>query len=155
MSSAAEQFNAIYKANLDAARQYALISAEGAERMLHLPIEATREFLVKGSAVKGSDQLPTMWLGTSLSQALADWPALYQDNMQKAMDVTRTYLKTVTKAQSELARFIQEQAALTNQSFVEGVQALAGAASAGSEITASAIRPAAEPAEHKAKKAAA
>jgi len=150
MSSAAEQFNAIYKANLDAARQYALISAEGAERMLHLPIEATREFLVKGS-----DQLPTMWLETSLSQALADWPALYQDNMQKAMDVTGTYLKTVTKAQSELARFIQEQAALTNQSFVEGVRALAGAASAGSEITASAIRPAAEPAEHKVKKAAA
>lgn len=154
MSSAAEQFNAIYKANLDAARQYALISAEGAERMLHLPIEATREFLVNGS-----DQLPTMWLETSLFKALAAWPALYQDNMQKAMDVARTYLETATKAQSELARFAQERAAITNKSLIEGVQALANAASAereiaASAIAASAIRPAAELAEHKHKKAA-
>jgi Phasin protein len=154
MSSAAEQFNAIYKANLDAARQYATMSVEGAERMLQLPIEATREFVIKGS-----DQFTTMWLDTSLFKALADWPALYQDNMQKAMDVARTYLETATKAQSELARFIQEQAAITNKSLLEGVQALANAASAESEIAASAIaasaiRPAAELAEHKHKKAA-
>jgi hypothetical protein len=49
---------------------------------------------------------------------------------------------------------MQEQAALTNKSFLEGVQGLASAASTGSEIAASAIRCAAEPVEHKPKKAA-
>lgn len=149
MSSVAEQFDAICKVNLDTARQYATMSVEGAERLLQLPIEAAREFFVKGS-----DQFTTTWRETSFSKALADWPTVYQDNVQKANDVTRTYLETVAQAQAEFARLLQEQAALANKNFVEGVQALANATSAGSEIATSAITHAAEPAEHKPKKAA-
>jgi hypothetical protein len=148
MSSAAEQYNAIYKANLDATRQYATIYMEGVEQMFQLPMQAMRDLF------KTSEQLGATWLETSLSKALADWPALYQDNMQKAMEAMRAYVETATKAQGELARFMQEQAALTNKGFLEGVQALASAASTGSEIAASAIRRAAEPVEHKPKKAA-
>jgi hypothetical protein len=149
MSSAAEQFNAICKVNLDAARQYATMCVEGAQRMLQVPIEAAGEFFGKGS-----DQFTTMWRESSLSKALADWPTVYQDNMQKAMDVTRAYLETVTRVQTEFARSIQEQAVLVNKNVVEGVQALASAASASSEIATGAVRHAAEPAEHKPKKAA-
>lgn len=149
MSSAVEQLNAIYKANLDAAQQYIHMSVEGAERLLHLPLEVTGE-----PFVKSSDQFITMWLETGLSKALAQWPGLYQDNLQKAMDVTRQYLETTTKAQNELGRFIQEQGALVNKSLLDGVQALASAAIAESEIAVSAIRPVAEPAEQKPKKAA-
>jgi len=148
MSSAVNQFNAIYKANLDATRQYATTYMEGVEQMLQLPMQAARDFF------KSSEQLNATWLETNLSKALADWPALYQDNIQKTMEAARAYIETATKAQGELARFMQEQAALTNKSVLEGVQVLASAASTGSEIAASAIGRAAEPVEHKPKKAA-
>jgi hypothetical protein len=148
MSSAAEQFNAIYKANLDATRQCATFYMEGVEQMFQLPMQAVRDLF------KTSEHLGAAWLETNLSKALADWPALYQDNMQKVMEAMRAYVETATKAQGELARFRQEQAALANKNFLEGMQALASAASTGSEIAASAIRRAAEPVEHKPKKAA-
>jgi phasin family protein len=129
-------------------RQYATIYMEGAEQMSQLPMQAVRDLF------KSSEQLSATWLETSLAKALADWPALYQDSMQKAMEAMRAYVETAIKAQGELARFMQEQAALTNKGFLEGVQALASATSTGSEIAASAIRRPAEPVEHKPKKAA-
>jgi hypothetical protein len=141
MSSAAEQFNAICKANLDAMRQFAAISLDSAENMLKLPLQAAREALVKDS-----EQLGAIWLGNSLSQALATWPAFYQENAQRALEMARDYWERAAKAQSELGSFIQDQAVSANRSFTESVQEIARAAVA--------VKPTTEHMEHKPRKVA-
>jgi phasin family protein len=125
MSSAAEQFGEICKANLDAARQFAALSLDGAENILKVQLQAAREVLAKDS-----EQLSTLWLGISLSKALTAWPEFYQGNTQKALDAARAYMDGAAKAQGEFARLFQDQVAVANKSFIESVQGLTGAAGA-------------------------
>ena len=125
MSSAAEQLNEIYKANLDTARQFAAFSLDGAENMLKLQLQAARDVLVKDS-----EQLNTLWLSNSFSKALTAWPEFYQSNTQRALDVARAYMESAAKAQNEFARVIQDQMVVVNKNFNESMQGLANAAGA-------------------------
>jgi phasin family protein len=125
MSSAAEQFGEICKANLNAVRQFAAFSLDGAENMLRAQLQAAREILVKDN-----EQLSRIWLDNSLSKALTAWPEFYQDNTQKALDVARAYMDSAAKAQNEFAHLFQDQVVVANKSFIESMQGLTSAAGA-------------------------
>ena len=128
MSSVTEQFNVVCKAHLDAMQQFAALAQEGAQNMLKLPAQAAREFASK------DDGQP--WFGANVSGVLSNWSKQYQDQTQKALDMTLAYWKNASLEQGELARLVQKEAAAASTSLLDGWQARANAADAAAKQSA-------------------
>lgn len=128
MSSVANQFNVVCKANLDAMQRFAALALEGAQNMLKLPAQAAREFASK------DDGQP--WFGTDVTGVLSNWSRQYQDQTRKALDMTLAYWENTSLEQRELARLVQEEAAAASTSFLGGWQARTNVADAATRQSA-------------------
>jgi Phasin protein len=121
MTDATERFRGAINANVEAARKCAILALEGTQKVFTLQAKTYQE-LCNGSA----QQLKQMWsASTDPSQVAADWPKLFQDSMQKAVDITYDYLKTATEFQTELAHIIaEEQMPALNKQWLERMEGM-------------------------------
>src|SRR5258706_15895448 len=104
MASATESFNAMCKANIDAARKLTAISFEGIEHMLGLPFRITREVIQSEYEQPGVDGI-----NDSLNGVLKEWSESYDKNAKRIVDVTQTYFETTSRAHAELIHFIRDE----------------------------------------------
>lgn len=146
MTDATERFSGAINANMEAARKCAMLALEGTQKVFTLQAKTYQDL-----CTSSAQQLTQMWSASiDPSQAAADWPKLFQDSIQKAVDITRAYLKTATELQTELTHVAEDQLPSLNKQWLESVDGIARAAIA---ITEGMSPRAVEP-EHRTKKTA-
>ena len=104
MHSHKEQIVDSGRANVDAAIQIAKIISEATERLFKLQAEAASVALAENS--KALTALVNTPHSTPL---LTELPSLYQANVQRALDVTRSWLEIVPQTQAEIAQLMGER----------------------------------------------
>src|SRR5512134_1638949 len=85
--AATEQITAFYEANGRAAQRYAAAAVEGAQRVLRVQMEATRDVMERNSE-RWREAMSRMDPTRS-----ADWPSMVNLQMQLAMDMTRSSME--------------------------------------------------------------
>ena len=116
--SSVERFNTLYQTHRDAAQKCAALSLEGAERLFNLQMDTAQDMIAKGSS-----QFKELCSWMDPSQSTADWPSFVERNVRKGMEMTRTYLETVTKLQTEFSHIVEWQAPVIGRSMVDAIQA--------------------------------
>ena len=100
--SSIDQFNVIYKANVDVARGLVGLGLKGAENVISFPWKLMRE-MSQGE----EESLNASWLNDRFFHALAEWSQSYKDDAQKIVDMTHGYVEATCKAYDGLVCFIQ------------------------------------------------
>lgn len=144
-----EQFNVLYQTNRDAARHCLTLALDGAEKLVTLHLDAAQELLAEGG-----DQLKQMWSSFDSSEPAAAWPSLMERNVQGSMAMTRTYLETVTRLQTEFAHIVEWQAPAIGKTVVDALQQCTGITTPDRAHESGTGRRLSEISEHKARKAA-
>ena len=104
MHSHKEQIVDSGRANVDAAIQIANIISKATGRLFKLQTEAASVALAENSkALKALMNAP---YSTAL---LTEWPSLYQANVQRDLDVTRSWFEIVPQAQAEIAQLMGQR----------------------------------------------
>lgn len=125
MTFATEQFNELFRANIEAAQRYTLLAINATERLCLLNCQAAKDLCTTG----GEQMLDLS--RTDTAKPLAQWPGILERNMGRAAELTRTYAEAATRFQNELTQTIQEQLPAINRSLTETVQQMASLAAAG------------------------
>lgn len=144
-----EQFSVLYQTNRDAAQRCLALALDGTEKLVSLHLDAAQELLAEGS-----DQLKEMWSSFDSSQPAAAWPSIMERNVQRGMAMTRTYLETVTRLQTEFAHIVEWQAPAIGKTVVDALQQCTGVPTPDKAHEDRAGRRLSEISEHKARKAA-
>jgi hypothetical protein len=125
--AATEQFSAFYQANGQAAQRYTAATIEGAQRLMRVQIDATREVMERNNA-RWRDAMTRF----DPARGPLDWPSLMTEQMQIAMEMTRASMEGAARVYGEYVRTMQEQGrAMTNafeQTRAQGEAAAADAA---------------------------
>lgn len=109
--AATEQFTAFYEANGRAAQRYAAATVEGAQRLLRVQMEATRDVM----ELQGERWREAM---TRMDPTrTADWPSIVNLQMQLAMDMTRSSMEGAARVYGEYVRAVQEQGRVISEAF--------------------------------------
>lgn len=146
MTTGTERLSAVFNANTEAVLKCAMAPMEGTQKMFALQAKTYQDLWTSST-----QQLKEMWSARlDPSQAAADWPKVFQQNMQKAVDINLAYFKTATELQTELARVAAEQMPALNKQLFESVDEIVRAAVA----TVEDASPGAAAPEHRTKKAA-
>jgi hypothetical protein len=111
--AATEQFSALYQTNSHVAQRYAAVAMEGAQRILRVQMEATREVFDQ-SAGKWREAVSRMDPAQSMQ-----WPSLMQVQMQLAMEMTRSSIEGASRVYGEYVRTLQEQGRALSEAFHE------------------------------------
>jgi hypothetical protein len=120
MLSPFEPLTSITKANLDAALKIASRTAECAERLVRLQVDASNEI------VSASDENFRAFLSkpATATSLMSSWPSVYQNNLQKVLEVGRRYIAEVSKTQTEVTQLIGEQVTAINQNAIKNLEDL-------------------------------
>ncbi|MFZ5512753.1 MAG: hypothetical protein ACOZCP_22150 [Pseudomonadota bacterium] len=145
MAVATERLNDIYKANMEAAQQFAMCTLEGAARAFKLQSETAAELYMASTR-----QLIEFWQGEA-SKPLANWPQLFEKQVERTVEVTRALVNSAAEYQNDMAEMMREQVPALNRNLIESVEQFKNLAVARAAETVS--KRVAEPTE-KAKKAA-
>lgn len=113
--AATEQFTAFYEANGRAAQRYATVTMEGAQRLLRVQMEATRDVFER------SGERWREVVGRMDPARTSDWPALVNLQMQLALDLTRSSMEGAARVYGEYVRAVQEQGRAISEAY-ESVQ---------------------------------
>jgi phasin family protein len=97
------------RTNVDAALRMAGIIAQANERLFHLQSNAATAAFAQNSKLFGA-----VLNVTDAGALLADWPRLFQANVAKVLEVTRSAFEIVSKTQAEVARLMGETYAASN-----------------------------------------
>ena len=97
------------RTNIDAALRMAGIIAQANERLFHLQSSAATAAFAQNSKLFGA-----VLNVTDAGALLADWPRLYQANVAKVLEVTRSAFEIVSKTQAEVAQLMGETYAASN-----------------------------------------
>ena len=100
------------RAALGATQRIAAVSLDSTSRLMQLATQidgATAIF--NGSATS----LGLLLNDTELSRGWATLPTLYQDSVHKALDLSRQCYELATRTHDELARAIEQQAAIAEK----------------------------------------
>jgi phasin family protein len=99
--------------NLETAMRIATVIAEGNERLFKVQSEATNAAFAENSKHLKALLNP---LNTKDSEALlATWAHLYQANIRRVLDVTRSCFEIVPQTQAEIAKLVGEPFASANK----------------------------------------
>ena len=88
---------------MDTALRIAAIMTEANERLFRLQSEA-----VNAAFADNSKHIKALLNTTDSPAALLQWPTLYQESAQKMVDVTRSWLESLSQTQAELSKFLGE-----------------------------------------------
>lgn len=112
-SSPAQKTSDGMQANFETALRIATVMAEANERLFKLQSEAaTTAFAANSKHLRGLlNTLDTKDSGTLLQE----WTSLYQANMRRALDVTRSCFEIVPQTQAEIAKLVGEPFATANK----------------------------------------
>jgi phasin family protein len=126
------------QANLQTALRIATVMADANERLFNLQSEAARVAFAENSKhLKGL--LNTV--NTKDSGALlAEWTGLYQANMQRVMDVTRSCFEIVPQTQAEIANLLGEPFASANKETQRYLDQFTKAISDGRDAAAASVK---------------
>jgi phasin family protein len=126
------------QANLETALRIATVMAEANERLFKLQSEAAN-----AAFVENSRHLKALLntLNTKDSGALlAEWTNLYQANMRRVLDVTRSCFEIVPQTQAEIAKLVGEPFASANKATQQHLDQFTKAISDGHDAAAASVR---------------
>ena len=110
--AATEQFTAFYQANGQAAQRCTAAAIEGAQRLMRVQMDATREVMERNNA-RWRDAMTRF----DPSRGPLDWPSLMSEQMQIAMEMTRTSMEGAARVYGEYVRTMQEQGRAMKDAF--------------------------------------
>jgi hypothetical protein len=99
-----ERLTDFYAAQGRAAQRYAAITLDGAQRLFHAQMEASRDVLSR-SGERWRDTLARL----DPARGPADWPAVMQMQMQFAIETTRTAMEGAARVCEAYVHTMQEQ----------------------------------------------
>jgi hypothetical protein len=102
--AATEQFTAFYQANGEAAQRCTAAAIEGAQRLMRVQMEATREVMERNNS-RWREAMTRF----DPSRGPLDWPSLMTEQMQIAMEMTRASMEGAARVYNEYVRTMQEQ----------------------------------------------
>jgi phasin protein len=125
MNRTTDPLSSILKATLDAAERSASLALQGTESLIMCQMGVTRELI----SIAGRQFM--QWSSEGLpSTAGADWPKLFQANIERMVALTRACAEAATRTQGELARLGREQMDLLGKTWQESMQGITTAAKA-------------------------
>jgi len=98
------------QAQVDTALRIATIIAEANERLFKLQSDAAN-----AAFADNSKHLKALLSTTDPKAALAEWASLYQANMRRVLDATRTCFEILPQTQTEMAKLLGEPFASFNK----------------------------------------
>jgi hypothetical protein len=120
--TAQQNFVEMVQANNQAAQRYAVLAMQGAQRLLRVQMDVTRDVINRNGSL-----MREAWPPVDPTQQSVDWPSIVGQQIRVAMEMTRTSMEGAARVYSEYARIIQEQAPELTDAIVsagrEGAQA--------------------------------
>jgi len=103
----------------DTAARIAAIMTEANERLFQLQTDAAYSTFVENSKhiqtlLQNSTHIQSLLDSKESAAALAQWPALYQENARRMVQVTRSWFDIVAQTQAEMAKLLGEPFVRTN-----------------------------------------
>jgi phasin family protein len=126
------------QANLRTALSVATIMAEASQRLFRLQTEAAN-----AAFAENSKHLTALLktLNTKDSGALlAEWTSLYQANMRRVLDVTRSCFEIVPQTQAEIAKLVGDPLAAANKQTQHYLDQFTKAISDGRDAAAAGVK---------------
>lgn len=135
MTSAAEQFSALGKSQVDATLRIAAIVAAGGEKLLDLQLKSTRNAFDDG--VKTARALAEV---KDITQLTGFTPASPQAGIESVTSYARSVYEVAAGTQAEINAVLEAQLAEFGKGFTTAVEAALASAPAGSEAAVSAVK---------------
>jgi hypothetical protein len=110
--AATEQITAFYQANGKAAQRCAAVTLEGAQRLIRVQLDATRELMERNSA-RWRDAMSRI----DPARGPLDWPTIMTEQMQVAMEMTRASMEGAARVYGECVRAMEEQGRAMSDAF--------------------------------------
>jgi phasin family protein len=123
------------QAYVDTALRIATIMAEANERLFRLQSEAANAALADSSKL-----LKALLTTKEPAAALAQWASLYQANVRRTLDVTRSCFEIVPQTQAEMAKVVGEPFGSYNKETQQYLDQFTKAVSDGQDAAAAAVK---------------
>lgn len=91
------------QANIHTASRIAAVITEATERLVKLQTEAAQE-----AFAENAKNFQALLGKTDSGAALAEWPSLYQANVQRISEITRSCFEIVSQSQAEVGQLIAQ-----------------------------------------------
>lgn len=91
------------QANIDTSSRIAAVITEATERLVKLQTEATQEVFAENAR-----NFQALLNKTDSAAALAEWPSLYQANVQRISEITRSCFEILSQTQAEVGQLIAQ-----------------------------------------------
>lgn len=135
MSSVPSQIAEFNQSVLQAAINFANLSVENAERLVHLQIESAK------SAIEESAEHAKALTNVKDVQELAALRAkLTETSIEKAVSFSRSLYDLANEAQGKVSQLVEEQLTAFNENMVSAVENAAKNAPAGAEVAVAAVK---------------
>jgi phasin family protein len=123
---------------METALRIATVMAEANERLFKVQSEAANAAFAENSKhLKG---LLNTWNTKDSGTLLEEWTNLYQANMRRVLDVTRSCFEIVPQTQAEIAKLVCEPFASANKETQQHLDHFTKAISAGSDAAAASVK---------------
>lgn len=124
--------------NFETALRLATIMAEANERLFKIQSEAANTAFAENS--KHLRALLNPVSARDSNALLAEWTGLYQANMRRALDVTRSCFEIVPQTQAEIAKLVGEPFASANKETQQYLDQLTKAISEGRDAATATVK---------------
>jgi phasin family protein len=144
MTTQNQQYNSMHttgdarQANLETALRIATVMAEANERLFKVQSEAANAAFAENS--KHLKALLNTLNTKDAGALLAEWTTLYQVNMRRILDVTRTCFEIVPKTQAEIAKLVGEPFGSANKETQQYLDQFTKAISDGRDAAAASVK---------------
>lgn len=125
-------------ANFEMAMRIATVMAEANERLFKVQSEAANAALAENS--KHLKALLNTLTTKDSGALLAEWTSLYQANVRRVLDVTRTCFEIVPQTQAEIAELVGEPFASANKETQQYLDQFTNAINAGHDAAAASVK---------------
>ncbi len=126
------------QANFETAMRIATVLAEANERLFKVQSEAANTAFAENS--KHLKALLNTLTTRDSGSLLAEWTNLYQANMRRVLDVTRSCFEIVPQTQAEIAKLVGEPFASANKETQQYLDQFTKAISAGHDAAAASVK---------------
>lgn len=126
------------QANFETALRIATVMAEANERLFRVQSEAANT-----AFAENSKHLRTLLMTLNAKDSgtlLQEWTSLYQANMRRALDVTRSCFEIVPQTQAEIAKLVGEPFASANKETQEYLDQFTKAIGDGRDAAAATVK---------------
>jgi phasin family protein len=135
MAAGTDQFGSLSKASVDTALEFARISMQSAERMMHLQLEAARVFIEENSKAAG-----TLAGSGNPQQAAALSEQLARTSMERAVGYSRNVYEIARQAQTDIAKLMGERATSIGKDVTAAIEASLKSAPGGGDAALAAFQ---------------